>query len=147
MASTAQGGHDGEAERAVEGASGAASLTPEQQEELNQAVVDAARYGETEELVAALRQGTWYLHRPMRDCVRMHACTRLCSLHASTNAAGHVTGADVDFAATGGSTALHMACANGHIDAVRILLSRRAVHVPNESGNTPLRTCRDRRFA
>ncbi|RHY39028.1 hypothetical protein DYB38_002092 [Aphanomyces astaci] len=37
-----------------------------------------------------------------------------------------------------GNTALHMACANGHITSVQLLLSRGAKHVANASGNSPL---------
>ena len=48
-------------------------------------------------------------------------------------------GADVNFArAVDGSTALHMACANGHCDAASLLLTRGARHVANAAGNTPL---------
>ncbi|KUF96565.1 hypothetical protein AM588_10009929 [Phytophthora nicotianae] len=36
------------------------------------------------------------------------------------------------------NTPLHMACANGHVECVRELLSNGAKHVPNASGNLPL---------
>ncbi|KAG7386635.1 hypothetical protein PHYPSEUDO_015419 [Phytophthora pseudosyringae] len=36
------------------------------------------------------------------------------------------------------NTPLHMACANGHVECVRELLSYGAKHVPNASGNLPL---------
>ncbi|KAF1774689.1 S-adenosyl-L-methionine-dependent methyltransferase [Phytophthora cactorum] len=38
------------------------------------------------------------------------------------------------------NTPLHMACANGHVECVRELLSNEAKHVANASGNLPLRT-------
>ena len=48
-------------------------------------------------------------------------------------------GADVNYArAVDGSTALHMACANGHCDAAALLLARGARHVANAAGNSPL---------
>jgi len=36
------------------------------------------------------------------------------------------------------TTALHKACANGHISTVQLLLTRNANHIQNDSGNTPL---------
>lgn len=47
-------------------------------------------------------------------------------------------GAQVNHADGAGSTALHMACANGHRAAVEILLDAGADFVANQSGNTPL---------
>ncbi|KAJ1640400.1 ankyrin repeat-containing domain protein, partial [Pavlovales sp. CCMP2436] len=47
-------------------------------------------------------------------------------------------GADVSYADGGGSTALHMACANGHVEIARILLDAGAPFTANASGNTPL---------
>lgn len=42
-----------------------------------------------------------------------------------------------------GNTALHMACANGHLASVQILMNSGAKHIPNASGNTPLRKLRE----
>eukprot|EP00038_Savillea_parva_P013687 m.9060 g.9060 ORF g.9060 m.9060 type:complete len:464 (+) comp2590_c0_seq2:119-1510(+) len=46
--------------------------------------------------------------------------------------------ADVNYRGSGGNTALHMACANGHMECVSLLLKHGARHVGNDSGNTPL---------
>ena len=46
---------------------------------------------------------------------------------------------DVNHRDGGGNTALHKACANGHVDCVKVILEREGVHhVGNDSGNTPL---------
>ena len=37
-----------------------------------------------------------------------------------------------------GSTALHKACANGHVSTAKLLIQRGASHLKNQSGNTPL---------
>lgn len=47
-------------------------------------------------------------------------------------------GADVNFQGHGGSTALHKAAANGHVEVVRFLASKGAKLLPNESASTPL---------
>ena len=48
-------------------------------------------------------------------------------------------GADVNHCrAEDGSTALHMACANGHSEVAALLLARGASHIANHAGNTPL---------
>ncbi len=39
-----------------------------------------------------------------------------------------------------GNSALHMACANGHLDCVKALMAKGARHLANANGNTPLRT-------
>ena len=39
---------------------------------------------------------------------------------------------------TSQTTSLHKACANGHYTTVQLLLSRNALHLRNDSGNTPL---------
>lgn len=71
--------------------------------ELNSELLLCARYGELEELIAALDAG-----------------------------------ANVNHVDEGGSSALHMACANGHADVARTLLKRGAAFAANASGNTPL---------
>ena len=48
-------------------------------------------------------------------------------------------GADVNYRRPeDGTTALHMACANGHLEIAAALLQRGARHVSNAAGNTPL---------
>lgn len=47
-------------------------------------------------------------------------------------------GADVNHRATGGSTALHMASANGFEEVVAVLLASGAEFTANDNGNTPL---------
>jgi len=48
-------------------------------------------------------------------------------------------GADINYRRPeDGSTALHMASANGHLEIVSLLLSRGAKHAANNAGNTPL---------
>lgn len=47
-------------------------------------------------------------------------------------------GADVNFKGHGGSTALHKAAANGHVEVVRFLASKGAKLLTNESASTPL---------
>ena len=44
----------------------------------------------------------------------------------------------IDHKDIGGNTALHKACANGHVDCVAALLKGGALSTGNESGNTPL---------
>lgn len=72
-------------------------------DELNAELLQCARYGEHDELLAAL-----------------------------------AAGADVNHLDGSGSSALHMACANGHARAARALLERGAAFAENASGNTPL---------
>ena len=71
--------------------------------ELSAELLECARYGECEDMVALLDAG-----------------------------------AEIAHADGGGNTALHKACANGHVDCVRALIERGAPHPPNDSGNTPL---------
>ncbi len=48
-------------------------------------------------------------------------------------------GVDVDYRRPeDGTTALHMACANGHVEIAGALLQRGARHLANAAGNTPL---------
>jgi hypothetical protein len=47
-------------------------------------------------------------------------------------------GVDVNAADAGGNTALHKACANGHVEAASLLLNRGARCAANANGNTPL---------
>jgi ankyrin repeat protein len=47
-------------------------------------------------------------------------------------------GADINYVNEQGTSALHMACANGHTDIVSLLLQRGARLRPNHAGNTPL---------
>ena len=91
----------------------AASLTSE---EAIAELVDCARYGES-------------------DAIRA-----ICDKHGetTTNNADAATAPFVDSKNPSGNTALHMACANGHTHACRLLLSRGADHLANSSGNTPL---------
>ena len=91
----------------------AASLTSE---EAITELVDCARYGES-------------------DAIRA-----ICDKHGetTTNNADAATAPFVDSKNPSGNTALHMACANGHTHACRLLLSRGADHLANSSGNTPL---------
>ena len=70
----------------------------------------------------------------LRDCARhgeVDACRALLDAWSAEAAL-----ADARDAAR--STPLHKACANGHASTVRLLLSRGARHLPNDSGNTPL---------
>lgn len=50
-------------------------------------------------------------------------------------------GVDVNSVDDQGSTALHKAAANGHLDVVKYLHSKGAKYTPNEGGNTPLHWC------
>ena len=93
----------------------AASLTSE---EAIAELVDCARYGES-------------------DAIRA-ICDKHGETTTRTNNADAATAPFVDSKNPSGNTALHMACANGHTHACRLLLSRGADHLANSSGNTPL---------
>eukprot|EP00937_MAST-01D_sp_MAST-1D-sp2_P008267 g8267.t1 len=73
------------------------------------------------------------------DPEEMHACARygedddIVTLRVLLHA-----GTPVDHVDTLGSTALHKACANGHVEIVRALIEGGASHFANASGNTPL---------
>ena len=47
-------------------------------------------------------------------------------------------GAAVNYQNGSDMTALHYACANGHVECAAALVERGAQHLPNDSGNTPL---------
>lgn len=47
-------------------------------------------------------------------------------------------GVTPDYAGGGGNTPLHMACANGHVECVRLLISHGAKYANNDSGNSPM---------
>eukprot|EP00040_Diaphanoeca_grandis_P023304 m.126570 g.126570 ORF g.126570 m.126570 type:complete len:442 (+) comp29209_c0_seq2:117-1442(+) len=47
-------------------------------------------------------------------------------------------GNEVNYVGSMGNTALHMACANGHLDCVELLLKSGAEYKTNDNGNTPL---------
>jgi ankyrin repeat protein len=47
-------------------------------------------------------------------------------------------GANINFQDSNGNTALHKACANGHLNVVTLLMSNNALFLPNTNGNTPL---------
>jgi uncharacterized protein len=47
-------------------------------------------------------------------------------------------GGSACYADAEGTTALHKAAANGHVDVMRLLLAAGATHVRNAAGNTPL---------
>lgn len=71
--------------------------------DLNNEVLECARYGEDEDLIKILEAG-----------------------------------GDVNFRDYGGSTALHKASANGHVNCLKILKDHGAEHVANNEGNYPI---------
>eukprot|EP00961_Rhodomonas_salina_P165426 2228754-Rhodomonas_salina.1 len=68
---------------------------------------------------------------PLAACARFGEYEDMEALLASSSI-------PVDFQNEGGTTALHYACANGHVACVSSLLSRGARPLANRSGNTPL---------
>jgi ankyrin repeat protein len=77
-------------------------------EESREELLECARYGETDAVRAILE------------------------VHSTTN------NELVNTTDSGGSTALHKAAANGHINTVSLLLFKGAMHIQNENGATPL---------
>ena len=104
----------------------------EDDHELNDALVDAARYGETDEVRDALTRGA-----------RADAGDGL--LYAAANGHEEIVqvllefGADVNKANAQGSTALHWACLNGHVSIVQLLIDKGGnASACNQAGRTPL---------
>lgn len=85
-----------------------ASLTIE---EAREEILECARYGEYAEV----------------DCLLRHFHDK------GTSAVAFVDSTDAS-----GSTALHKAACNGHLETVKLLIKYNAKHLSNKSGNTPL---------
>lgn len=102
------------------------------EEQLSEALADAARYGEFDEARAYLDQGA------LAD-----AYDGL--LYAAANGHEDIVnlfleyGADVNKTNDQGSTALHWACLNGHASIVQLLLDKGGnASICNSAGRTPL---------
>lgn len=74
------------------------------------------------------------------DTAELHAELLLCARYGELDElrAALQAGADINHVDSAGSSALHMACANGHADVAEALLDGGAEFGANDAGNTPL---------
>eukprot|EP00050_Salpingoeca_kvevrii_P011696 m.17321 g.17321 ORF g.17321 m.17321 type:complete len:499 (-) comp3580_c0_seq2:130-1626(-) len=70
------------------------------------------------------------------DCAELLECARYGELPEMLELLD--AGVPVDFQDESGNTALHRACANGHVEIVDALVARGARHLANATGNFPL---------
>ena len=99
-------------------------------------LVDAARYGEEEEVAEGLRSGAPASAADASGRSALHMASA--NGHASVAKVLLESGADANAKNKEGSTPLHWACLNGHAEIVELLLEAGAkVSAVNESGRTP----------
>ncbi|CAG9467671.1 unnamed protein product [Pedinophyceae sp. YPF-701] len=106
--------------------------------DVNEALLDGARYGELEEVMAALRDGADVNHKDeWGGKTALHA--------AAANGSEDVclallqAGANVNAQNESGNTPLHWACLNGHVGVVRLLMAKGGnPTVCNSADRTPV---------